>query len=232
LNLGAQPPDYPIALPAPYACNSYDKAQKEAQMKTSTAKIETQFPSVYITLISVVLGFAIEDLITSLRALHSINVYSALTGVGIIAAIFTGWTGYSFVAMTQERMPNVSDGLNVFLIGLSFYLLNTTIGHEVWHFFAALSIYECFVLFASLYNLRQFIHSISGSYSWRDFHWNLFLTVSLILMCPVAAYMSANEMLAPGIEISVLAYFILANILWTYFFYKFWCRVFGIVARF
>ena len=36
-------------------------------MKVTTDKIEDLFPSVYITLVSILLGFAVEDMVTQLR---------------------------------------------------------------------------------------------------------------------------------------------------------------------
>jgi hypothetical protein len=106
-------------------------------LQSNLKRIERLFPAVYVTLISILLGFAIEDLINRIRELSSINIYAVLVAISILCAIFAAWTGYSFVSMTQERLPRLLDCVNVFVLAFGVYLLNSTLGMEIWFFFCS-----------------------------------------------------------------------------------------------
>ena len=82
-------------------------------MKATKDKIEDLFPSVYITLFSILLGFAIEDMVTQLRETAPIDAYSSLSAIAILSALISGWIGLSFVAIGQDRLPKIQDVLNV-----------------------------------------------------------------------------------------------------------------------
>ena len=194
-------------------------------MKTNREKIEKLFPSVYITLISILFGFAVEDVISRLRELAPLDMYTVLSAVGVLSGIMAAWIGYSFVSMTQERLPRVLDAVHVFLMAFCFYILITTLGMEIWWFFAALCAYQCVALYAAIYNGNILLKSLSTAYDWR-----VFLPLRLIVaigigIYSVAAWMSREGMLSPEIEFSILVYYFISNILWVYFFYGTWTKL-------
>ena len=123
-----------------------------ANLNTNRKKIEKLFPSVYITLVSILLGFAVEDVISRLRELAQIDIYTSLAAVAILSTVIAAWIGYSFVSMTQERLPRVWDAIHVFFLAFCFYAMNSTLGKEIWHFLSAFLLYQSASLFASLYN--------------------------------------------------------------------------------
>jgi hypothetical protein len=188
-------------------------------------EIEKLFPSVYITLISMLLGFAVEDVITQLRALNSIDTYSALTAVSILTAIIAVWTAYSFGSMTQKRLPRLMDVINVFFFAFCFYLLNSTIGLDIWYFFAAISIYGANALFAFIYNMKDVIKSVSPTRTLQMFRWDIVIVGHTLAIYPVAAWLSMKGMLSFSIDVSLIAYFFVINVIWTYFFSKAWSEL-------
>ena len=188
-------------------------------------RIEKLFPSVYITLISILLGFAVEDLIGSLRELAPLDIYTSLTAVGILTGVFAAWTGYSFVSMTQERLPKILDGANVFYFALGIYLMISTMGMEKWYLFATISIYLCGALIGCIYNFNLLLTTVSSSYDLRVFRWDLSVIATGILVYPGASWMSMRGMLSSGVELFLIAYFTIINILWVYFFYKAWSKI-------
>ena len=134
-------------------------------------EIEKLFPSVYITLVSILLGFAVEDVVTRLGELAILEVFDVLAAGGVLSGIIAGWIGYSFVSMTQERLPRVWDAIHVFFLAFGFYLLNSTIGKEVWLFFFALSIYHFLATVATIYNANILAQSLANMPGWRIFPW-------------------------------------------------------------
>lgn len=191
-------------------------------MQSNLNRIERLFPAVYVTLISILLGFAIEDLITRLRELSSIDIYAVLVAISIICAIFAAWTGYSFISMTQERLPRLLDCVNVFVLAFGVYMLNSTLGMEIWLFFSAVFIYFAGALFANLYNFGILLQNLPTTYTMRNFRRNLLVIVHTLPIYPIAAWMSLKAMLSPGIEVFLIVYFSIVSVLWVYFFYKTW----------
>jgi hypothetical protein len=194
-------------------------------MKTNKAKIENLFPSVYITLISILLGFAVEDVISRLRELAPLDIRTVLTAVAILSAVFAAWTGYSFVSMTQERLPKLLDSVNVFSLAFGIYMLNSTLGLEVWWFFTTGIVYFAIVMFATIYNFNILLRNLNTSYSWHIFLPNVLATAACFVVYSIGAWMSNKGMLSPNIELSLIVYFFISNILWTYFFYHAWSKL-------
>jgi hypothetical protein len=197
----------------------------ENQMKATQEKIEDLFPSVYITLISILFGFAVEDVITRLRELAPLDMYTLLSAVGVLSGIMAAWIGYSFVSMTQERLPRIMDAVHVFLMAFCFYIVITTLGMDIWWFFAALSVYQCVALYATIYNGNILIQGLSARYDWRVFLPNRLIVAIGIGIYSVGAWMSREGMLSPEIELSLVVYYFISNILWVYFFYGAWTRL-------
>ena len=191
-------------------------------MEITKNEIEKLFPSVYITLVSVLLGFAVEDVVNRLREIAQPEVLTFLAAGGILSGIIAGWIGWSFVSMTQERLPRVWDAVHVFLMAFCFYILISTLGMEVWCFFLALAVYSVFATVATAYNGIILSQSLTHGIVLGVFRWNVMLTVSNFVIYSVAAWMSKQEMLNSSTEIFLIVYYGLTNITWIYFLYKGW----------
>ena len=191
-------------------------------MEITKNEIEKLFPSVYITLVSVLLGFAVEDVVNRLREIAQLEVLTFLAAGGILTGIIAGWIGWSFVSMTQERLPRVWDAVHVFLMAFCFYILISTLGMEVWCFFLALAVYSVFATVATAYNGIILSQSLTHGIVLGVFRWNVMLTVSNFVIYSVAAWMSKQEMLTSSTETFLIVYYGLTNITWIYFLYKGW----------
>lgn len=194
-------------------------------MEVTKNEIEKLFPSVYITLVSILLGFAVEDVVTRLRELATLEVFDLLAAAGVLSAIIAAWIGWSFVSMTQERLPKVWDAVHVFLMAFCFYFLISTLGMETWWFFLALSIYYVPGTVATVYNSNLLGQSLAHASGGRHFQWNILITVSGIVIFSVAAWASKQGMLPEGVDIFLVGYYILTNVAWIYFLYKGWSRL-------
>jgi hypothetical protein len=76
-------------------------------MEITKNDAERLFPSVYITLVSVLLGLAVEDVVNRLREIAPVDLFTSLAAAGILSGRIAGWIGWSLVSMTQERLPSV-----------------------------------------------------------------------------------------------------------------------------
>jgi hypothetical protein len=185
-------------------------------------EIEKLFPSVYITLVSILLGFAVEDVVTRLGQLATLEAFDVLAAGGILSGIIAAWIGYSFVSMTQERLPRVWDAIHVFFLAFGFYFLISTIGKEIWLFFFALSLYQLLGTVATVYNANILAQSLANMPGWRIFPWNILLTFSGTAIYLGSALAMKQELLHSGAAIFLGVYFILTNIAWAYLFYRGW----------
>ena len=71
------------------------------------ARIEDRFPTIYITLISVLLAVGLEDAISQVRAVESNEFFNWIIVTYVSGTTLAAWTGYSFVAITQLRRPRL-----------------------------------------------------------------------------------------------------------------------------
>ena len=65
------------------------------------ARIEDRFPTIYITLISVLLAVGLEDTISQVRAVESSELFNWIIALYVGGTTMSAWTGYSFTAITQ-----------------------------------------------------------------------------------------------------------------------------------
>ena len=152
-------------------------------------------------------------------------MYTSLSAAAILSTVIGAWIGYSFVSMTQERFPRVFDAVHVFFLAFCFYLVNSTLGMEIWWFFSALCLYHGVGLFAVIYNANILVKSLSTSYDWRIFKGCMLLMATCIGVYVVGAWMSIKGMLPSGIEILLIVHLIISNILWVYLFHLGWNKL-------
>lgn len=194
-------------------------------MEITKNEVERLFPSVYITLVSILLGFAVEDVINRLREIAPVDVFTAIAATGILTGIIAAWIGWSFVSMTQERLPNVWDAIHVFFMAFCFYALISTLGTEVWWVFMALAIYNVFGTLAAIYNGNILLQSLSAPYDWRFFRSNIMITVLPVVVYSVGSWMSLRQMLPRSAETSLITYYVISNIAWLYFLQRKWSHL-------
>ena len=107
-------------------------------------RIADQFPSVYITLASVMVGLILEDLVSIVREADALGsaggtarfwVQVAYSGLASVAA----WSSLSHTAMARRKVPGPRDTLSVYFVFVYLFLLNSVVGSaaHVWFYAAA-----------------------------------------------------------------------------------------------
>jgi hypothetical protein len=122
--------------------------------KLNLARIEDRFPTIYITLISVLLAVGLEDAISQVRNVESSEFFNWVIAAYVGGTIISAWTGYSFVAITQVRRPRLMDSANVFGLAIGILILNSSIGKPHYWFFASFTLYMLLATYAVTYNLK------------------------------------------------------------------------------
>jgi hypothetical protein len=109
-------------------------------------RIREQFPALYITLVSVLIGLALADLVSQARermmlwplTIDTLRTWGELTG-----NLFSGlaaWTIYAHLGISRRRIPTFADSIIAFTLPLFLLLLNSYVGVAPmwkWLYFAA-----------------------------------------------------------------------------------------------
>ena len=190
--------------------------------KLNLARIEDRFPTIYITLISVLLAVGLEDAISQVRALEAIELFNWVIAFYLGGTIISAWTGYSFVAITQVRRPRLLDSVNVFGLAIGILILNSSIGKPHYWFFASFSLYMLLATYAVTYNLKLLSEVLPFDMKFRD--WAPCLYGVLLYFPPYAVitWLSFRGTLGETTELAFAMFAMTQPIFWSMSFYKMW----------
>jgi hypothetical protein len=186
------------------------------------ARIEDRFPTIYITLISVLLAVGLEDGISQVRSIESNGVFHWIVAVFVGGTTLSAWTGYSFVAITQVRRPRLLDSVNVFGLAIGVLIINSSIGTPHHWFFFAFSLYMLLASYAVVYNLKMLSDAMPFEIRFRD--WSPCLWGTLFYSPPAAivGWLSYKGLLSEATEITLALVAMTQPPLWAMSFYKMW----------
>jgi len=108
-------------------------------------RVARQFPTLYLTLVSVLVGLVLSDLFSTVHArvvlwpltMETTRTWSQI--FGNILAVLSSWVTYSHLGLLRNRLPTVWDTVDAVLV-LVTIPLNSAVGlHEgaSWFFWAA-----------------------------------------------------------------------------------------------
>ena len=186
------------------------------------ARVEDLFPTIYITLISVLLAVGLEDAISQLREIESNDLFDWVIAVYVSGTTLAAWTGYSFIAITQVRRPRLLDSVNVFGLALGIFTLNSSIGESHRWFFSAVSLYMFLAAYAVFYNVKLLAEVLPFELQFKDWAPCLWGTLFYFPPAALAGWFSLREMVAETTEILLALIIMTQPILWVLSFYKMW----------
>jgi hypothetical protein len=108
-------------------------------------RIKDQFPALFITLVSVLIGLALADLVSEARVrmvfwpvnLHTLRTWFELSG-NLLSAL-SAWVIYAHIAISRRRIPTLADAIIAFTLPLCLLFGNSFVGIEpawLWFYFA------------------------------------------------------------------------------------------------
>jgi len=100
------------------------------------------FGTIYITLVSVLLGLALDDLVSVVRSLEHSDPFVWLTSVFVVHIIMNAWIAYSSTAVIVTLEPHPWDALNVFVLSAAHFAINSFVGPEATPFLLAVGVYS------------------------------------------------------------------------------------------
>jgi hypothetical protein len=124
-------------------------------------RIREQFPALYITLVSVLVGLALADLVAEARVrmvlwpltIDTLRTWGELTG-NLFSAL-AAWVVYAHLGISRRRIPTFADSLIAFSLPLFILILNSYVGvTPMWKWLYFASGFLAFSLATTLWNFR------------------------------------------------------------------------------
>jgi hypothetical protein len=172
-------------------------------------RIREQFPALYITLVSVLIGLALADLVAEARVrmelwpltVDTLRTWGELTG-NLFSAL-AAWTIYAHLGISRRRIPSFADTVIAFTLPLFLLLLNSYVGvAPMWKWLYFASAFLAFSLATTLWNfhiLRQETELASFRRLGRLTGYPL-IFISGIPFYAVAGWADQNGYLSPLLE--------------------------------
>ena len=185
-------------------------------------RIKDQYSPIYVTVVSIFLGLALEDLLSVFRESDKSDIVIWLTSIVIAFLILNAWIAYASLAISVRLVPVPLDAVNVFVMALSIFALNSLVGQPVYQFCFAIAFFNLGAIAATRYNLSRSIKDPDSFLRPRGF-WKLsMLNLLIFLIYLFLAYYSWQEKLSREMEIGVLILSVLPPLIWIILYWKIW----------
>lgn len=102
-------------------------------------RVKEQFPALFITLVSVLVGLVFADLVNEAEtrmtlwpiSVGVLRTWAQIAGMGTSALIV--WVVYSHIGIVRRPIPSISDSVVAFVVPIPLLIGNTLIGREtIW----------------------------------------------------------------------------------------------------
>jgi hypothetical protein len=128
---------------------------------TFEERVKEQLPTLFITLVSILIGLDLSDLVEQARSrmtlwpldLPTVRTWFQLFSMG--ASTLAAWIVYSHIGMSRRRVPVLWDSLIAFVVPLGLLIANSFVGlRQIWPWFYVAGAYLVICVLTSAMNLR------------------------------------------------------------------------------
>ena len=194
-------------------------------------RVREQFPGLYITFTSIMIGLVLADLASIARTRLAMwpSDVAVLRGwielVTIVSAALAAWIGYTHIGIGRRRVPTMWDSFNVF--GVPGYLLimnSMLVVAPVWLWFFVVGGYLLMGWIVSAVVVRQAVAepelaTMALLLGWRGPLGVFHAVVPFAFVCALASRLG---LLAPGIETLLMCGFPVSGVLFIVLFFRRW----------
>ncbi|MEH6569588.1 MAG: hypothetical protein V7709_10955 [Halioglobus sp.] len=201
-------------------------------MNSVQKRIGGQFPTVYITFLSVVIGLALEGWVSILSTtpqLFTITFKSTILWLQMfqnLLFIIVAWVAYTQIAMVRRSIPSPFDAIQVLGFTLTLFLLNAAIGHSLALYNYAWAAYLLIGGLATYFAVgqlkgegKEFETYVSKIQSWRG---PLALNAGGGLVCVGFGLGLEYDLVPPELQIIVLIIGATGVIMWMVIMHRIW----------
>jgi hypothetical protein len=185
-------------------------------------RLEENYAAIYVTLVSVMLGLTLDDIVSVMRGIEDVSLFNWLTAVFSVHVIFNAWVGYSLAASIVRLVPSVWDALNVFVLSMAHFGLNSTIGEAPIAFFYTAACYSVIAGGVTYYNVWRVNQDDALTLTLPTFHIILWINAIGAAAFLFAGIATRANYLTSTTQTVVVALGIPFATLWIYVFLRVW----------
>jgi len=188
-------------------------------------ELKNHYSTVYITLISILLGIALGDLVSIFRDLKSPGYFEWLSLIYVVLIIMNSWVAYSLHAISVKLIPVPADAINVFAISVAHFALNSFIGKPHYQVYCAVAFYSIISFFTISYIIKRATHYSKNKFVYKPYIKVLGINIIGVLLVLIIAFLSYKGFLSMTSEIIlfVIGYFFV--FIWLYLYWKTWKKL-------
>ena len=185
-------------------------------------RLRDNYSTIYVTIVSVMLGLALDDLVSIMRSLENISLFNWLTAAFSAHVIFNAWVGYSCTAAILRLVPSVWDALNVLALSLAHFGLNSAIGEEPIIFFYVASCYAAIAGAVTYYNVWRADQDDAVNIKVSTFRAVIGVNVAGTIGFLTAGILTRTMLLTPDFQAVIVAMALPFATLWIFVFLRVW----------
>ena len=185
-------------------------------------RLEENYSTIYVTIVSVLLALVLEDLVSIMRGIGDPTLFHWLTAAFVVHVIFNAWVGYSATASVLRLVPTIWDTLNVFVLSLAHFSLNSAIGERPVVFFYTAACYSAVGGVVTGYNAWRAAQDPVIGLQARRFHPVVLINVAGAVAFAVAGLSTLADVLGSTLQTVVTALSLPFASLWLWAFFRAW----------
>jgi hypothetical protein len=185
-------------------------------------RLEDNYSAIYITLVSVMLGLALDDVVSIMRSIENLTLFTWVTAIFSVHVIFNAWVGYASAASAVRLVPSVWDALNVFVLSVAHFGLNSAIGEAPIVFFYSASCYSAIAGGVVYYNVWRVNQDDAIKLELATFRIIFWINAIGSAMFLIAGILAHQSFLTSAVQTSIVALGIPFATLWIYTYLKVW----------
>lgn len=184
--------------------------------------IKSHYSTVYITLISILLGVALADLISVFRSVQNPDYFQWLSLILIVTLVMNAWISYSLHAISVKLIPVPADAINVFAISIAHFTLNSFIIKPHYQFYFAVCFYSLVTTCTILYTFYRASQFNSKSFFFKSYRRVLFINIAGIFISALFGWLSLKGHLSKTMEIITFGIAYINVLVWIMLYWKVW----------
>jgi len=185
-------------------------------------RLKENYAAIYITIVSVMLGLALDDLVTTMRSIESLSPFNWLTGAFVAHVIFNAWVGYSAAASVARLVPSVWDSLNVFTLTIAHFTLNSAVGAAPVVFFYSACFYSAIAGGVTYYNVWRTDQDEKVDLRLESFHVIIRINAAGAIAFFIAGILVQTGLLTVNAQIAIVVLGLPFATLWLFAFLRVW----------
>ena len=191
----------------------------QQELKT---RLLNNYSAIYVTIVSVMLGLALDDIVSIMRSIEDTNLFNWLTAAFGVHVILNAWVGYSSTAAILRLVPSVWDALNVFALSVAHFGLNSAIGEEPIVFFYAAACYSAIAGGVTYYNVWRANQDDAVDLRVDSFRVVIGVNAGGAVAFLLAAILTQALFLDASVQTAIVALGLPFATLWMFVFLKVW----------